>query len=58
MDPRNGTVAVIGSGTAGLITAHILLRDGFHDVLLISRDRSPGGVWAKEHIYPGLRLNR
>jgi dimethylaniline monooxygenase (N-oxide forming) len=57
IDPREGSVAVIGSGTAGLITAHTLLKDGFN-VQLISRDHTPGGVWAEEHIYPGLRLNK
>ncbi|KAJ7768211.1 FAD/NAD-P-binding domain-containing protein [Mycena metata] len=42
----------------GLITARTLLTgaDGF-DVQVITRDRSPGGQWAKERIYPGLQLN-
>lgn len=56
--PCDSAVAIIGSGTAGLITAYTLLNDGFSNVQIISRDRTPGGVWAEEHIYPGLRLNR
>ncbi|KAF7357607.1 FAD/NAD-P-binding domain-containing protein [Mycena sanguinolenta] len=50
------SVAVLGAGAAGLVTASTLLADGF-DVLVITRDRSPGGQWAKERIYPGLQLN-
>lgn len=36
------SVGIIGSGASGLVTAHILLRDGF-DVTVLTRDRSPGG---------------
>ncbi|KAJ7151674.1 FAD/NAD-P-binding domain-containing protein [Mycena filopes] len=50
------SVAVLGAGAAGLITAYTLLRDGF-EVQVITRDRSPGGQWAEERIYPGLQLN-
>ncbi|KAJ7105492.1 FAD/NAD-P-binding domain-containing protein [Mycena crocata] len=50
------SVAVLGAGAAGLITAHTLSTDGF-DVQVITRDRSPGGQWAAERIYPGLQLN-
>ncbi|KAJ7486161.1 FAD/NAD-P-binding domain-containing protein [Mycena galericulata] len=50
------SVAVLGAGAAGLITAQTLLSDGF-DVRVITRDRSPGGQWAKERIYPGLHIN-
>ncbi|KAG5728376.1 Dimethylaniline monooxygenase [N-oxide-forming] 2 [Termitomyces sp. T112] len=46
----------LGAGAAGLITAHVLLQDGFK-VQLITRDSSPGGVWARERIYPGLSIN-
>ncbi|KAI0371491.1 FAD/NAD(P)-binding domain-containing protein [Pilatotrama ljubarskyi] len=56
-DPRSESVAVIGSGVAGLITAHTLLRDGFTDVRILSRDAQVGGVWAANRIYPGLYLN-
>ncbi|KAH9854923.1 FAD/NAD-P-binding domain-containing protein [Lenzites betulinus] len=50
-------VAVIGSGVAGLITAHTLVRDGFTDVHVLTKDATVGGVWARERIYPGLELN-
>ncbi len=53
----NVTVCVIGSGAAGLITAHTLLNDNF-DVQILTRDSSPGGVWSAEKIYPGLRINK
>jgi dimethylaniline monooxygenase (N-oxide forming) len=36
------SVGIIGSGAAGLITAHTLLCDGF-DVTVLTRDSSPGG---------------
>ncbi|RDB24143.1 Dimethylaniline monooxygenase [N-oxide-forming] 2 [Hypsizygus marmoreus] len=51
-----GAIAVIGAGPAGLITAHVLLRDGF-DVQVLTRDTSPGGAWARGRVYPGLKLN-
>ncbi len=56
-DPRAGTVAVVGSGVAGLITAYTLLRDGFN-VQVLTRDSEAGGVWSKDRIYPGLFLNK
>ena len=51
------TVGVIGAGGAGLITAKTLLDDGFN-VTDLTRDRSPGGIWAEERVYPGLALNK
>ncbi|KAI9057640.1 FAD/NAD-P-binding domain-containing protein [Trametes sanguinea] len=56
-DPRAGPVAVVGAGVAGLITAYTLLRDGFTDVQVLTRDAHAGGVWAPERIYPGLYSN-
>ncbi|KAF8699385.1 hypothetical protein AX14_000999 [Amanita brunnescens Koide BX004] len=50
------TVGIIGAGPAGLITAQVLLRDGF-DVQVLTEDRSPGGVWARHRIYPSLKIN-
>ncbi|EJU02001.1 FAD/NADP-binding domain-containing protein [Dacryopinax primogenitus] len=49
-------VGIIGAGAAGLITAHTLVKDGF-PVQVLTRDRTPGGVWAAERIYPGLEIN-
>ncbi|KZT54410.1 FAD/NAD(P)-binding domain-containing protein [Calocera cornea HHB12733] len=55
-DPRDGLVGIIGAGAAGLITGHILRKDGF-EVQLLTRDESPGGVWAAKRVYPGLSIN-
>jgi len=57
-DPLLESVGVIGSGIAGLITAHILLQDGFKSVEVITCDKSVGGVWSEERVYPGLQVNR
>ena len=51
------TVGIIGAGPAGLITAHVLLKDGF-DVQVLTEDRSPGGVWARHRVYPSLKINK
>lgn len=58
VDPLLESVGVIGSGIAGLITAHILLQDGFKSVEVITCNRSVGGVWSEERVYPGLQVNR
>ena len=58
LDPLHEPVAVIGSGIAGLITAHVLLQDGFANVEVLTRDMSVGGVWSEERVYPGLYINR
>ena len=52
------TIGIIGAGTAGLITAHVLLKDGFTNVELVTRDASPGGVWAARRVYPDLAINK
>ncbi|KAG6810296.1 hypothetical protein H0H92_012520 [Tricholoma furcatifolium] len=54
--PPKATVGILGTGASGLITAQVLLNDGF-DVQLITRDSSAGGVWARERVYPGLSIN-
>ncbi|TFK94863.1 FAD/NAD-P-binding domain-containing protein [Polyporus arcularius HHB13444] len=51
------SVAVIGAGIAGLINAHVLLRDGFTAVQVLTRDSEPGGTWTADRTYPGLHLN-
>ena len=53
-----GSVGIIGAGVAGLISAHVLLQDGFKGVTLISRDKSVGGTWARARVYPGLHINK
>ncbi|KAH8989242.1 FAD/NAD-P-binding domain-containing protein [Lactarius akahatsu] len=57
LDPLHEPVAVIGSGLAGLITAYTLLQDGFANVEILTRDKSVGGVWSEERVYPGLCIN-
>ena len=52
------SVGIIGAGAAGLITGYTLLRDGFPNVQLLTRDKSAGGVWARERIYPGVSINK
>lgn len=52
-----GSIGIIGAGAAGLINAHVLLQDGFTDIHVITRDATVGGVWARERVYPGLRIN-
>ncbi|KAJ7367120.1 FAD/NAD-P-binding domain-containing protein [Mycena albidolilacea] len=54
---RAGSIAIIGSGPAGIITAYTLLQDGFSRVQILTRDSTPGGVWATERVYPGLQIN-
>jgi dimethylaniline monooxygenase (N-oxide forming) len=58
MTSSQQTIGIIGSGPAALVTAQILIKDGFHNVQLITRDSSPGGIWAKEKVYPDLLLNK
>ncbi|CAA7266120.1 unnamed protein product [Cyclocybe aegerita] len=50
-------IGIVGAGVAGLISAHVLLKDGFTDITLISRDKSVGGTWARHRVYPGLYIN-
>ncbi|KAI0315357.1 FAD/NAD-P-binding domain-containing protein [Amylostereum chailletii] len=56
-DPRLSSIAIIGAGIAGLVTAHTLLQDGFVDVRVLTRDAFVGGVWGKDRVYPGLYIN-
>jgi len=49
-------VAVIGAGIAGLVTAKVLLHDGF-DVVVLEKEDALGGTWAPARGYPGLRTN-
>ena len=41
------TIAVIGAGAAGLVTASELLREG-HAVAVFERSRRVGGLWVYE----------
>lgn len=48
----------MGAGAAGLITAHTLIQDGFKDVQVLEKGRSPGGVFSADKSYPGLSINK
>lgn len=51
-------VIVIGAGCAGLPAAKNYLQiEPSTSLLLIDANRSIGGVWAKEKLYPGLKTN-
>ncbi|TFK22020.1 FAD/NAD(P)-binding domain-containing protein [Coprinopsis marcescibilis] len=54
---KSEAIGVIGAGPAGLIQAHTFLQDGFTNVHIITKDVSVGGVWAKERVYPSMRIN-
>jgi cation diffusion facilitator CzcD-associated flavoprotein CzcO len=56
--PRSGgrRVCVIGAGISGLVTAKVLLEDGF-DVTVFEKEPAIGGVWAPSRTYPGLSTN-
>ncbi len=56
MADNGKTVAVIGAGIAGLVTAKTLSQDGF-DVCVFEKDTNLGGTWAPSRTYPGLRTN-
>lgn len=47
------TIAVIGGGIAGLVTAKTLRQFG-HDVVVFEKEKEVGGVWASSRRYPGL----
>lgn len=55
---KQQSICILGAGPAGLITAHTFLQDGFEDLTVLTRDKTPGGVWAAERVYPGLTLNK
>ncbi|KIK69190.1 hypothetical protein GYMLUDRAFT_67862 [Collybiopsis luxurians FD-317 M1] len=55
--PFDEPVGILGSGAAGLITAHTLIKDGFSNVTVLSKDVSPGGVWSARRVYDGLTIN-
>ncbi|TCD66639.1 hypothetical protein EIP91_001106 [Steccherinum ochraceum] len=53
----DASICVLGAGPVGLVTAHTLLQDGFENIAVLTRDRSPGGVWAEERLYPDVMIN-
>jgi dimethylaniline monooxygenase (N-oxide forming) len=55
-EPLGKSVCVIGAGIAGLVTAKVLLEDGFR-VVVFEKEAELGGVWTAARTYPGLRAN-
>ena len=49
-------VGIIGAGIAGLVTAKVLLSNGF-EVVVFDKEPALGGVWTASRTYPGLRAN-
>ncbi len=41
------TVAIIGAGASGLVTAKALIQDGF-DVTIFDRENHLGGIWSPD----------
>jgi len=54
--PATRRACVIGAGISGLVTAKVLLADGFH-VELFEKQSDLGGTWHPDRTYPGLRTN-
>lgn len=52
--PRIRSVAIIGAGAAGLITADVMRKDGF-DVVVFEKRSVVGGVWKFTDPTPGLQ---
>jgi dimethylaniline monooxygenase (N-oxide forming) len=47
------TIAIVGAGLSGLVTAKTLLEYG-HRVTVFEKEAEIGGVWASSRAYPGL----
>lgn len=41
---KSQPICIVGAGPAGLITAQVLLQDGFQDVQVLCKDATVGGV--------------
>lgn len=51
-------VVVVGAGLQGLCAAHTFLSlDPSLSLLLVDSNKTVGGTWCQERIYPGLRAN-
>ncbi|KAL9094319.1 MAG: hypothetical protein Q9165_003460 [Trypethelium subeluteriae] len=54
----NYDVIIVGAGIQGLCAAHTFLSiDSSLSLLIVDDKSSVGGTWAKEQVYPGLRVN-
>ncbi|KAL8931722.1 MAG: hypothetical protein Q9216_007096 [Gyalolechia sp. 2 TL-2023] len=51
-------IVVVGAGLQGLVAAKTFLQlSPTLSILILDTNKSVGGVWAKENIYPGLKTN-
>lgn len=50
-------VAVIGFGPSGIVATRTLLRDGFKNVKVFTKESCPGGTWARDKLYPDQWTN-
>ena len=51
-------VVVVGAGLQGLVAAKTFLEvDPFLNLIIFDSNKTVGGVWSEENIYPGLVLN-
>ncbi|KAJ4480867.1 FAD/NAD-P-binding domain-containing protein [Lentinula aciculospora] len=57
MQNSHRSILVIGTGAAGLVTAQTLIKDGFTNVHIFSKDSQPGGVWEHNKVYSGVFIN-
>lgn len=57
MNPINKEVVIIGGGPAGLATAVELYKKGIHDIVIIERERTLGGI-LRQCIHDGFGLTR
>jgi len=48
------TIAVIGAGSSGIVTAKVLIDNGF-DVILFDREKQIGGIWSPNGAYIDLQ---
>jgi hypothetical protein len=55
-DEQKKTVCIIGAGLSGIVTAKVLLHDGFN-VTIFDKEPTIGGVWAPSRAYAGLCTN-
>jgi len=54
----NYDVVIVGAGLQGLATARIFLQiEPDLNLLIVDSNKTMGGVWAKENLYPGLVTN-
>lgn len=49
-------VAIIGAGPGGIAAAHLLLKRGITDLVILERGDDFGGTWRDNH-YPGLAVD-